>query len=545
MSTSRAARGGAVAGVIALALLAGCGRAKDAADAPASKVRLTATTPAAKGPTGPITWALYRGVQTLDPIYVFDFPDNTVITSLCESLMRQQPDGTLRPGLAQRIDFSDPLRLVVDVRPGVRFWDGTAMTAQDVAFSLRRHLDPRLGSFFAQSFDRVRAITVTGPEQVTISLRQPDAQLVGELSGMPGVVVSRRYVQARGQGFGTPAGGTMCTGAFKLRSWKAGGSVVVTANDRYWDAGLRPKVSQITFSGVPDEASLTSGLLTGEIDGAYVPPVSTLDQLRRSSAVRVYSGPSFQSDVLTVGDADGVLGDVRIRRALSLAIDRRAYVKAVYKGAAQLPRTLANPGSWGAQAKAFGADWDALPDPVLDVARGRRLVQQAGATGKPLTIALTSEIASIASAANAVRTAALAIGLKPRLKSSSAADYINLFVDPKARAGVDAIMSVAYPDFADPAAMYAQFAVKGAGQNYSGFDDAAIARDLSEARSEPDAAKRAALTIGAGRRINSLLPWIPMVNPSTTLVMNRKITGAPASFAYMGGPWAAYLGAAG
>ena len=90
-----------VLGTAALVVLsAGCG--KQASDTTKSAAKpsatLSPTTSAATGDTGPVTWATYREVHTLDPIQAFDYPENTVITSMCDSLLQQQADGTLQAG---------------------------------------------------------------------------------------------------------------------------------------------------------------------------------------------------------------------------------------------------------------------------------------------------------------------------------------------------------------------------------------------------------------------------------------------------------------
>ncbi|HVP01447.1 MAG TPA: ABC transporter substrate-binding protein [Solirubrobacteraceae bacterium] len=537
------------AALAATALLAvaaaGCGKSAGGSTTQTSTTSLSPTTPAATGDTGPVTWATYREVGTLDPGQAFDYPENTVISSMCDSLLQQQPDGTYKPGLATKVQTPDARTLILTIDTNAKFWDGHNVTPQDVVFSLQRHSDPKAASFYALAFQYVTSITATGSDQVTIKLSRPDNWLQGELSQMAGVVLEKAYVQSKGKAFGTPSGGTMCTGAFKLQSWKPGSSLTAVKNTDYWDSALAPKAASMVFKGVPDDASLTSGLLTNEITGTYPQPLTTLDQLKASSAVTVHTGPSFASDAFVVSSLSGALGDVRVRRALSMAVDRQAYINTLYKGYAQLPRTLANPGTWGYEKDVFQRDWNRLPEPTLDVAKGKQLVQQAGATGKTIVIGTSSEINSLETAANAIAQAAQSIGLKAKLKSVSAANYINFFTDPKARKGVDGFLTVNYPDFADPAALYNTFAIPGGTQNYDGFSDSRITAALTGARTARDQRRRAELTVKAGDLIMQQLPWIPLALPDTIVVMDKKITGAPSSFQYMGGPWAATIGAAG
>jgi peptide/nickel transport system substrate-binding protein len=542
----------ALAALIAL-VAAGCGRqatnnASSDGGAPkqsaSADAQLSPTTPAAKGPTGPVTWATYREVQTLDPIQAFDYPENTVIYSMCESLLQQQPDGTIKPGLAS-VEQPDATTIVFKINTSAQFWDGKAVTPDDVVYSLKRNTNKALAGFYGPVFANVSSIAASGADEVTIKLSKHDNWLLGELAALPGLVVEKAYVESKGKAFGTPSGGTMCTGPFKLDSWKPGASLTAVRNDAYWDSAHKPQAESMVFKGVPDDSSLTTGLLTNAITGSYPQPLTTLDQLKASSKLTVAAGPSFASDALVICNLKGALKDVKVRQALSMAIDRKAYIDTLYKGYALLPRTLGNPGTWGYERDIFQADWDKLPEPTQDVAKATQMIKDAGATGQEIVIGTSSEINSLVTAANAVRQAAVSIGLKARLKSVSAANYINFFTDPKARAGVDGFITVNYPDYADPAALYNTVVMPDGSQNYDGFSDPRITAAMNEARETTDQAKRAQATAKAGDLIAETLPWIPLAAPNTIVVMDKQITGAPSSFQYMGGPWAASIGASG
>ena len=433
-----------------------------------------------------MTWATYREVQTLDPIQAFDYPENTVIYSMCESLLQQQPDGSIKPGLASKVDQPDPTTIVFTINTQAKFWDGKALTPEDVVYSLQRNTNKALAGFYGLVFANVKSIAATGRRpghDQALQARQLAARRAG---GAAGLVVEKAYVERKGKAFGTPSGGTMCTGPFKLDAWKPGASLTAVRNDAYWDSAHKPMAKSMVFKGVPDDSSLTTGLLTNEITGSYPQPLTTLDQLKASSKLTVAAGPSFASDALVICNLKGALKDVKVRQALSMAIDRQAYIDTLYKGYALLPRTLANPGTWGYQRDVFQADWDKQPEPTRDVAKATQLVKDAGATGQEIVIGTSSEINSLVTAANAVRQAAISIGLKAQLKSVSAANYINFFTDPKAREGVDGFITVNYPDYADPAALYNTLAMPDGSQNYDGFEDPRITAAMNEARTTTD-----------------------------------------------------------
>ncbi|WP_214409190.1 ABC transporter substrate-binding protein [Sphaerisporangium fuscum] len=545
-------RAAAVAAIALILTTAGCYKSSDdkaagAAPDGAGRRELVTTTPPGVGKVDKVTWALYRGTTSIDPITTGDYPEITVTSLMCESLFRQAPDGSVEPGLATGIDYPDAGTAVVKLRGGVRFWDGTPMTAEDVAFSIERNRDPEGGGYWVPVLDRITSVRATGPLEVTLKLSKPDYWLRDVLSYMPGMVVAKHYVQAKGKDYGTVNGGAMCTGSFKLGQWRTGDVLSVVRNDGYWNRAELPLVRQIDFKGIPDEATLTAALLTGEVDGAYLElPLSTIDQIRASAAVKVYQGPSYLIDAFIVSDMKkGPLADARVRRALSLAVDRDAYIRTLYKGAAQPARALGSPGTWGYEKDTFQKAWDGLGAPKVDLDAARKLVQEAGATGRTVTFGMSNELNKLATEANLYKAAAEKIGLKAELKAVSVDAYSSFFLDRQARAQVDGFFTTNYPNWADPAALYATFSLPGGPQDYGGYRDPRVAGLLERARGTQEPAKRAELAVQAQQAVTEDLPWIPNVAPDTVLVLNSKLTGATVSSQHLFAPWAAKLGAVG
>jgi peptide/nickel transport system substrate-binding protein len=542
--------GTVTAAVAACALLAAaCGRsAGNAGSSTSGNISptqgLVAATPAGTKTVPSVLWATYRDVNSLDPIFAFDYPENTADSLMYEALLRQAPDGSLQPGLATMSNPS-PTTIVFTLRPGVKFWDGHPVTPADVVYSLDRNTNPTLAGFYSLVFNRVKSIAATGSNQVTITLKQPDYWLPGELASIPGMIIEKSFAEKQGKNYGTPAGSIMGTGAYMFKSWNPGVGVVAVPNPHYWNPAVHPLVKQITIKGVPDISSLTSGMLTGAVQGTYTSGLATLDQLKNSSNVQVFQGPNWSTDAFIIDSFKGVLGDVRVRRALSLALNRQGIINSVYKGAALMPRWLSNPGTFGYGKSVFTAAYDSSPVLTQNIAEAKKLVQQAGATGKTFTIGTSSQISNIAAVTGAYEAAAQAIGLKVVLKSVSAQNFINFFTDPKARVGVDGFPTVNYGDYADPAAMLATLVLPGGSQNYDNFNNPQITADMEQARSTADPNKRAALIVKVEKLTMQQLPWIPNVQPTTLLLLGKGLTGAVGSFAYMFAPWANSLGGKG
>jgi peptide/nickel transport system substrate-binding protein len=531
------------AGALACAVaFSACGAPPPSKSSKQASTDYTVLTPKPSTQAGDVVWSTYRETQTLDPIQAFDYPENTVDPLLCDSLLRQAPDQTLGPGIAT---YTAPTSTEYDftLNSKATFWDGSPVTAQDAVFSLERAMDPKAGGYYAQVFDRVKSIKATGTDTFTITLTQPDQWLLGELSATPGEVVEKKYIEAKGKAFGTVSGGTMCSGPFKLDSWKTGQGVKMVPNPDYWDTSLpTPQVKSLTVIGTPDDATLTAGLSSGAINGSYGTGISTLGQMEKNSSVSVYQGAPYATASMVVSATKGALAGVAGRQALSEAIDRQGIIDTVFQGAGSIPHAAAASGTWGYAQSSFKSAYDALPAMTQDLSKAKADAKAAGIVGQTITIGTSSGIPTVQTETLAVQQAAEAIGLKVKLKNVSPSNYINFFIDPKYFGSVDMFSTINYGDYADPAALYNSFAMPGGSQNFSGYDNQQVTEVMNAARGEADPAKRAQDVIAAQKVITEQLVWIPLVAPNTVLVMNDKVTGPPSTFSFMFSPWASYLG---
>lgn len=504
---------------------------------------LATTTPAGTEPVDKITWALYRDVTNLDPVQAFDYPENTVLAILCEAPLRQTPDGAIEPGLAE-LTKPDALTLVLDVRQGATFWNGDPVTADDIAFSLNRNLDPAVPSFYGATYNRVKSIVATDADTVTVTLTEPDVWMDGVLASPSAWVVQRSFVEAAGEDFGNPSGRTMCSGSYKLGDWQTGSPLSAVRNGAYWQPDVKPLVAQIDFTGAPDPIALSAALQAGDVNGYYAfASIPTLQQLKSDSNLTLTEGSGRQLDALIVGGGAGTtLGDVKARQALSLALDRQSYIDNVLAGGGQIPKSFATPGTWGYARDVFQAGYDALPSLDQDLDAAKALAAEAGLAGKTITLGLISEVPPMVAEAALFQQAAEALGMKVELRPFPADQYISLFIDPAAREGIDGWFSVIYPDVADPAAFFNQFGVPGAVSNYSGYENPEVTRLISESRSTPDDTARAELVVQAQALLMNDLPYIPVAFPYNLLITSSNLSGAVASFTNMDAPWADDLG---
>ena len=528
-----------LAAVAVVAALAGCslpganpyGSAIDRSD-------LVTTTPPGTGELDVLRWNLPYEPFSIDAMRSFNYAENTVIANLCESLLRLTPDLTIEPGLAERVDEPDDLTQVYTLRSGVEFWDGSPLTADDVAYSLNRQLDPDNGSYFAGYYGKVASIEATGPLEVTVRFTEPDALFEQAMATAAGAVSQRAFTEEAGEAFGTPQTGVMCTGPFRFASWSPGRDLVIERNDAYWDAALRPHAERIEFTFIADESTAVNALRSGEIDGQYfyLAPAGLI-QLQNDDALTLDYGESLVFYALIAANETGPLADDRVRRALSAIIDRAAIANVELQGAALPAPSLAGPEYWGYEEDAFAAaydEYDASTDPEL----AEQLLDEAGPQD-PIVIGIQGSSAVHEQTANVIQAAGRKLGLDIRTKVIPVEQFGNLYNDPKAREGLDGFFTTWYGNFPDPLEAYTPF-VEGGYNNYGGYD--AVSDEVSAAIATLDPEERARRVIAIQDAVTRDVPWTPLVSLPTILVQGADVSGATASMAYLYYPWAAAIG---
>jgi peptide/nickel transport system substrate-binding protein len=527
--------------------LAGCtGQATNTAPT-LSTSDLLVTTPAAAGDLELATWNLPFGEpSSIDPIKAFNYPENTVVANLCEGLMQLQPDYSIKPNLAERVDTPDATTYVYTLRQDVTFWDGQPMTAADVVYSLKRHLDPEEGSYWAGDVvGNIASVEQTGDAEVTVKLTAPDATFNSYMVTPIGTVVEQAFREKAGASFGTPAGGVMCTGPYSVGQWNEGQSISLTRNDSYWNADKAAKTAQVDINFIVDSAAIANALNTGAIDGSYDVPLGALSTLQGSTQGTLDLGRSLQL-VAIISTGHGAFADPAVRKALMLATDRDAIAETVFEGTAQASRSLIPAGGWAYGSEVFQSGREALAPTPVDIEGAKEALKDASVdVSQPIKIVYPSERTYYADIISEISNGARAIGLTVEPSAVPSAQFGAFFSDPAAREGSDAFVTNNYMDVPDPLAYLRTIMGTGGSQNYNDYSNPQVDELLSEAAATADDDKRAALVNEIQDIALADLPWIPIVDPSVRLFLNNRVTGVPASFVYLYYPWAADLGASG
>lgn len=505
---------------------------------------LVTDTPDPSGEIESFSFALDYEPSSLDWVYAYNYGENTTLSNLCENLMRLTPEYEIVPSLAESADHPDPLTWVYTIREGVTFHDGSEMTVEDVVWSLNRHLDPDVGSYWGSWYANVESIEQTGDREVTITLARPDVVFPQMMSTPAGGIGDREFVEAAGADYGTPDGGINCTGPFRLAAWNKGQDFQFERFEGYWNPELRALAGTVDVPFISNEATLTSALVGGEIDGSFDIPPASIDQLQQTDAGTLYFGPSMQSYDVIISSFDGPLADPRIRRALMLALDREGIVAAAVNGRAEALKAIVAPSSWGYAQETFQTAWDALPPVERNLEEAQALVAEAGVPSEPIVLANLAEDEELLIISTALQDAARELGMELEIQTLPVGKYGPLFFDAEAREGIDMFLTGWYTDIPEPLNMYGTIFTTDGGSNYNGYSNAEYDRLIGEALAADDVEERAELINQAQAISLEEVPWIPLYAPNVRLFLGSRVTGAPASFVYLYYPWAAEIGAA-
>ena len=536
---------GALLAASAVLITSACsGTANPDKDADAgTSYKLTRQTPAAAGDIDSFTWSIYAEPSSLDYAYAYDYPPNQILANVCESLLRWNPDLTTSPNLASSFTNPTPTTWVYKIRPGVRFHDGTVLTAKDVVASLRRHMDPAVGSAWENTFRNVKSIDMTGPLEVTVRLTKPDAVFNQEMATSSGTIESAATLARAGKDYGSPKGGVNCTGPFAFGSWASGQSLTLKKFDGYWNTGLKPKAGQVKFVFLSDATTRVNAFQSGEVDGGWMVPADAYDQLGSSTAGKLYYGVNSTVAEEIVSNLKGPLGDTEVRKALLMAIDRKGIVKAGVGGTGEVADSLVTDNMWDqappADRKAIVKDTPRYP---YDPAKAKEIAEKAGVKGERIVIATSPLDSQTAIVAQAVEQAARAIGLDPRIETLSPEKYSTLFTDAAARKGIDLFLTFWYTSITDPLDVYGSLET-GMFTNYGGWSNKEFDRAIEDAAGTYDPAARAAASAKAQKVALRELPWLPLYTQPTSVFLGNRITGVQPSIAHLYYPWAAEIGA--
>jgi peptide/nickel transport system substrate-binding protein len=337
--------------------------------------------------------ALNQDPDLLDPTLARTYVGRIIFQHICEKLYEIDEHLTIQPQLAAAMPaVTDSGKTVtIKLRPGVKFNDGTPMTAEAVKYSLDRHREMK-GSTRRSELDHVTAVEVADPQTIRLRLKSPLAPLVAILTDRAGMPVSPAAAQKLGDKFGTAP---VCVGPWQFVERVPQDRIVVERSPHYVDQAAA-KFDRIVFRIIPDDNVRLANLRSGDIDVMHLVAPTDAASLKKEGRFEVSNVTGLGYNGITINlrnksgktQPPGDLGtplanDPRVREALELSIDREALNQVAWDG-------LYTPGCTAIAPPSPFFD-KARKCPGRDVARAKKLLADAGlASGYALELVIVN-----------------------------------------------------------------------------------------------------------------------------------------------------------
>lgn len=271
---------------------------------------------------GTLTWALQTNPASLFDAYYFSAEGATFFSLVQDHMLAPGTFGQPTTGegaVVQSWKATSPTRYVYTIKKGIRFSDGSPLTAADVAFSMNVHRNPKTGSKMGDFFGNVASIRNRG-NQVIVVLKQPNSNWQFTPAASPGLVYSQKDYRAKGAAFGTPSGMPIGTGPYKFSEFTPNSRVVLVRNTFY--KGKKYPWDRIVLPVIPDEQARLLALQSGQVDGTFAVPNNNISTWLKVPNLKVGTYVSGGWRGFSIDVEDGPFKDVNVRRALAYSLNK-------------------------------------------------------------------------------------------------------------------------------------------------------------------------------------------------------------------------------
>lgn len=349
--------------VMSLSLLAGCSN-NEVVDTESGTTSADNTQAGEKIRTD-IVIGVSSDVVSPDPHDQNDTNSGRVIRMMFDTLVHSDVNGVITPALAESWEAVSDTEYRFRLREDVKFHNGYDFTAEDVVYSLERQMNSPKVKTFVSAIDTV---TANDKYTVTITTKQPYAPLLYNLSLVQSSIICSKHMSeltAAGKKYSEQPVGT---GPMVFSSWLPNDNFTVKAFDEYW--GEKPKATSISVRVIPESSSRTIALETGEIDVIESVPAIDIPRIMDNNSLKTVSQTSTSVTYVSFNTRKTPFDNVKVRQALSCAVDKEAIIDVICEGYAVEMNTIYPPAM-----PSYDENLDLYP---YDIERAKTLLSEAG-----------------------------------------------------------------------------------------------------------------------------------------------------------------------
>lgn len=477
-------------------------------------------------PDGSILISLNGDIRSTSPGVNRDANTDTVMMHIVEGLVGYRENGLAAPLLARDIRISEDGRTYTfDLRHGVHFHNGAALTSADVVWTWRRYLDPATNWTCLSEFDgsrgtRIESVEASSDFTVVFRLNRADPMLLTQMAALPcggSGILQRSSVRADGS-WNKPIG----TGPYMLAEWRRGQYIDLVAFPQYaslpgprdgYTGGKTAYARTLRWQIIRDDASRRAALIKGQVDVLPEVVVSDIETMRQLDNVALISSPGMGTSALLIQSSDPLLADVRMRRALAYSLDIRTIAELATGGAG-----VANPSMVPAVSPWHSAAQDrGYP---TNLALSRQLLAQAGYHGQPIVLLTNRRYPEMYAQALMIQSMARKAGINIELQILEWATQLDRYQN-----GSYQLMSFGYTTRVDPYLSYDSILGDREKNKRKVWGNPAAIALQKQAGSSRDPVERQHLFDQLHAMMIEDVPLIMLYNPADVNAVNRSLSG--------------------
>lgn len=457
-------------------------------------VTVTPAPTAAPKTGGVLIAARAADMKGLDPHKQTAFSSFRVLELLYDPLLTLDKDMKVVPHLAESWKWSDDAKtLTMVLRTNVKFHDGTPMTSDDVKFTFERILDEKTGAAARANFALIDKMDTPDAKTIAFTFKTPNGAFPAALTSLNAAILSKKAVGG-GQ---DPAKVENGTGPFKINTWEPDKTLKLDAVKDYWIAG-QPRLAGIEFRTIPDEASILAGLRAKTIDWALInDPRVGIRAGAGGSGLTINRAPALAYHVLQLNASRPMFKDVKVRDAISCAIDRQQVLDVASLGEGEVT-SPATPAFYRTALKDLSCY-----TPDLD--KSKKLLADAGNPAIKFKImAANDEPPTAIAEAQNIQAQLKKIGIDSEIESLE----LGVYVDRWLKGDFDATVALNGGN-PDPDIMFFRYWHSTGNLNIvANYKDPEIDKLLEQGRVTADPAQRKTIYDNIQKKLADAAPWV-------------------------------------
>lgn len=447
--------------------------------------------------------------SSLDPQKQWNPDSYFVYRNIFDQLITRDNDGKIIPSVATEWKYNSDTEVVFKLRDDVVFHDGQKLTAEDVAYSVSRIIDPKFASPQLSQFNKIVSAEATGPNEVTLRTDGPYPVLLAQLVKLS--IVPKHVVEAVGNdAFNlAPVG----SGPYKFDKWQRGVEVSLTRNDAYW--GDKGHFVHAEFRAVPDAATRVANLQAGSSDLVVTLNPDLATQVESGGQAKVLTAVTERIAYLKLNPSRPPFDNVNLRRAVAQAIDKPLIIEGLLGGFDKPVEQLASP--------AYAGYVEGIKGLPYDPEKAKALVAEAGEAAKqplPFLTSPTFDQRIIEALAQQLTD----VGFKVDIQVVDFANYLEQIQSAKTS---QPVISFGRWSCACQDADGISFPLLHTGSSFSALSDPRVDALLDSGRNTLDQAKRLEAYKGVAEYVANDVPLIPLYQAAVIYGAAQKLEWTP------------------